>query len=118
MIRLRHPHIMPILDLGLSPNDLPFLVMEYAAGGTLHYRHPRGTKLSGETIVAYVQQIASALQYAHDHRIVHRDVKPENILVSSSGAILLSDFGIAKIIEQSSLKSLHTCGRYTCLYGS
>ncbi len=108
MIRLRHPHIVPILDFGLSRDDLPFLVMEYAAGGTLRDRHSKGSKLPGEIIATYVQQLASALHYAHDRRLIHRDVKPENMLVRRDGTVLLSDFGIAKIIEQSSLNSMHT----------
>lgn len=106
MIRLRHPHIIPLLDVGLSRDDFPFLVMEYAAQGTLQDRHPRGTRLPLATIAEYVEQIASALQYAHDHRIIHRDVKPENMLLRADGTLLLSDFGIAKIMEQSTLMSM------------
>ena len=66
-IRLRHPHIVPLLDFGLSRDDIPFLVMEYAAGGTLRQHYPKGTKLPLETIDTYVTQLASALQYAHEH---------------------------------------------------
>ncbi len=107
-IRLQHPHIVPILDFDLSRrDDLPYLVMAYAEGGTLRERHPRGSKLSHETIDTYVQQLASALQYAHDHRIVHRDVKPENMLVRSDGTIQLSDFGIARISEHTNLVTQH-----------
>jgi serine/threonine protein kinase len=108
MIRLRHPHIIPLLDVGLSREDFPFLVMEYAPEGTLRDRHPKGTQVSLATIVEYVEQIASALQYAHDRRIIHRDVKPENMLLRSDGTLLLSDFGIAKVIEQSTLMSTQT----------
>jgi serine/threonine-protein kinase len=112
MIRLRHPHIIPILDFGLSRHDdLPYLVMAYADGGSLRDRHPKGSKLSFKTIDTYVQQLADALQYAHDHRIIHRDVKPQNMLISGGGAhpdkVQLSDFGIAKISELASLSSQH-----------
>ena len=107
-VRLRHPHIVPILDFGLSRrDDLPYLVMAYADGGTLRDRYPKGSKLSNKTIDTYVQQLASALQYAHDHRVIHRDVKPENMLVSGDGTVQLSDFGIAKISELASLSSQH-----------
>ncbi len=107
-IRLRHPHIVPLFDFGLTRDNTPYLVMEYAAGGTLRQRNLKGTKLSFETLDRYVSQLASALQYAHDHRVIHRDVKPENVLLRADGTLLLSDFGIAKVLEQSSLVSLQT----------
>jgi eukaryotic-like serine/threonine-protein kinase len=107
-ILLRHPHIVPLLDFGISREDLPYLVMEYAPEGTLRDRHPKGTRVPLPTIVSYVDQLASALQYAHDQRVIHRDVKPENILVRANGTLLVSDFGIAKLLEQSVLLSVPT----------
>jgi serine/threonine protein kinase len=95
MFRLRHPHIMPLLDFGLSRQDEPFLVMDYAPNGTLRDRHPKGSRVPLPTVVGYATQVASALQYAHDQRLIHRDVKPENLLLRSDGVVLLSDFGIA-----------------------
>ncbi len=106
-IRLHHPNIVSLLDFGISRDDLPFLVMEYAPQGTLRDRHPRGERVPLSTIVAYVDQLASALQYAHDHRVIHRDIKPENVLVRADGTLLVSDFGIAKFLEQSLLTSMH-----------
>jgi len=100
-IRLRHPHIVPLLNFGISRDDLPFLVMEYAPNGTLRDRHSKGERIPLPTIVSYVNQLALALQYAHDQRIVHRDVKPENILIRADGTLLVSDFGVAKTLEQS-----------------
>jgi WD40 repeat protein/serine/threonine protein kinase len=100
-IRLHHPHIVSLLNFGISRDDLPFLVMEYAPGGTLRDHHPKGERLPLPTIISYVDQLASALQYAHNHHIIHRDVKPENILVRADGTLLISDFGIAKLMEQS-----------------
>jgi predicted ATPase/DNA-binding CsgD family transcriptional regulator len=91
---LTHPHIIRVLDYTVE-NGTPFLVMEYAANGTLRQRHPYGTRLPVETIISYVRQVASALQYAHDQRLIHRDIKPENMLLGSTGEILLSDFGLA-----------------------
>jgi eukaryotic-like serine/threonine-protein kinase len=108
MTLLRHPHIIPLLYFNLSSEGLPFLVMEYAANGTLRDRHPKGSQVRLASIVEYVEQIASALQYAHDRRIIHRDVKPENMLLRADGTLLLSDFGIAKIMEQSTLMSVQT----------
>jgi eukaryotic-like serine/threonine-protein kinase len=107
-VRLRHPHIVPILDFGLSHNDLPYLVMAYANRGSLRDRYPKGYKLSHETIDTYVQQLASALQYAHNCHIIHRDVKPENMLMPSDGTVQLSDFGIAKISELASISTQYT----------
>src|SRR6266849_2272624 len=91
---LTHPHIIRVLDYAVE-NGTPFLVMEYAANGTLRQRHPHGTLLPFETIISYVRQVASALQYAHDQRLIHRDIKPENMLLGATGEILLSDFGLA-----------------------
>lgn len=94
---LIHPNIVRVLDFGLDENNTPFLVMMYAPLGTLRHRHPKGTRLSPATILPYVKQIASALQYAHDQGLIHRDVKPENMLLESEDHVLLSDFGIVAI---------------------
>jgi serine/threonine protein kinase len=104
---LKHPHILSPLDIGVE-NDHPYLVMEYMDHGSLREKYPTGTKLSAPTIITYVNQIASALQYVHDQRIIHRDIKPENILLRADDTILLSDFGIAKPMEQSTLTSVQT----------
>jgi serine/threonine protein kinase len=98
--RLTHPSIVDVKDFGVE-QGVPYLVMHYAAQGTLRQRHPKGTRLAPATILPYVRQIASALQYAHDQQVIHRDVKPENMLVGEQGEILLSDFGIATITQNS-----------------
>src|SRR2546425_923316 len=98
--RLKHPHIIQLLDFGLA-DDIPFLVMEYAPHGSLRQRHPRGTQVPLGTIATYVQQVASALQYAHDEGLVHRDIKPDNMLLGEHDEILLSDFGIASIAHST-----------------
>jgi len=82
--------------------------MEYAPQGTLRDRHPKGERIPLPTIVSYVDQLASALKFAHDHRIIHRDIKPKNILVHADGTLLVSDFGIAKLLEQSVFLSVQT----------
>jgi len=110
MIRLCHPHIVLLLDFGLMRDNTAYLVMEYAQGGTLRQHCSKGTKLPYEMLDRYLRQLASALQYAHDHRVIHRDVKPENVLLRADGTLLLSDFGIAKVLEQSSLMSMPTPG--------
>lgn len=93
---LSHPQIVRVHDFAVE-HSTPFLVMEYAANGTLRQRHPQGTPVPSEAIVSYVRQIASALQYAHDRGLIHRDVKPENMLLGSRNEVLLSDFGLAML---------------------
>ena len=104
---LNHPHIIRVRDFAVE-NGTPFLVMEYAANGTLRQRHPQGSRLPTETVVSYVRQVASALQYAHDQHLIHRDVKPENMLLGANQEILLSDFGLAMLaprnVEHSTLE--------------
>jgi eukaryotic-like serine/threonine-protein kinase len=102
--RLIHPHIVRVLDFGVEGNA-PYLVMDFAPYGTLHNRHPKGTRLPLASIVNYVKQVAEALYYAHSQRLIHRDIKPENMLVGRNNEILLSDFGIALTSQSSSYQS-------------
>ncbi|HTK05660.1 MAG TPA: serine/threonine-protein kinase [Ktedonobacteraceae bacterium] len=95
-----HPHIVRVLEFGVE-GTTPFLVMDYAPNGTLRQRHPKQSRLDVGTVVSYVRQIADGLQFAHDQRLIHRDVKPENILIGSRGELLLSDFGIALMAQSS-----------------
>jgi hypothetical protein len=97
---LSHPHIVRVLDFDVI-EDTPFLVMDYAPDGTLRQRHPRGSQLSPEQTLPYVQQVGDALQYAHDEKLIHRDIKPENILLGQRNQVLLSDFGISTIAHSS-----------------
>src|SRR5260370_2356465 len=75
--------------------------MEYAPRGSLRQRHPPGTPLQPETILPYIQQVASALQFAHSQHLIHRDVKPENMLLGPQDQVLLSDFGLAMLMPQT-----------------
>ncbi len=70
---LEHPHIVSVLDFGVE-GTTPFLVMSYAPGGTLHKRHPKGSRLPLPTAVSYVKQVADALQYAREQKLIHRDM--------------------------------------------
>src|SRR6266699_1678128 len=98
--RLVHPHIVRVLDYGVE-GKTPFLVMDYAPNGTLRKRYPKGVPLPLSTIVSYVTQLADALQYAHEQKVIHRDVKPENMLLDRRYEVLLSDFGIALVAKSS-----------------
>jgi serine/threonine protein kinase len=93
---LKHAHIIRVFDFDLH-NGTPYLVLDYASQGSLRQKHPFGTKLPLSLINTYVTQIASALEYAHNCKLIHRDVKPENLLLGDQGQILLTDFGIATI---------------------
>lgn len=100
LVNLVHPHIIRLLDFGREGNT-PFLVMDYAPKGTLRQHIHRGERLPLATIVDYTNQVASALQYAHNNKVIHRDVKPENMLVGRSDEILLTDFGIAVVAQST-----------------
>ncbi|WP_165423701.1 serine/threonine protein kinase [Ktedonosporobacter rubrisoli] len=112
LIHLRHPHIIRVLDFGMEA-DIPFLVMDYAAHGTLRQRFPRGLRLSPAIILPYVKQLASALQYAHGQKLIHRDIKPENLLLQSHEEIVLSDFGIVLLAQSSQQSTKDITGTVT-----
>ena len=97
---LDYPHIIRVLDFGVEETT-PYLVMNYAPNGTLRTLYPKGTRLLPAAVISYIMQIAPALQYAHEQKLVHRDVKPENLLVGRHDEILLSDFGIALVVQSS-----------------
>ncbi len=106
LARLNHPNIVRVIDFAVE-HGTPFLVMEYAQRGTLRNMYPPGSFLSLETTVAYIKQIASALQYAHNHQVIHRDVKPENLLLNMQQQVMLSDFGIALFTPSPQQLSTH-----------
>ncbi len=91
IINLEHPNIVRVLDFGME-GRIPFIVMGYAPNGSLAKQ--RGKRLPPETVVLYVKQIAAALQHAHDQNLIHRDIKPDNLLLGRNNEVLLSDFGI------------------------
>ena len=102
---LDHRNIVRVLDFDVE-RDIPFLVLEYAPNGSLRQRHPRGSRVPLNTIVSYVKQIAAGLQYAHDKKLIHRDVKPENMLLKINNELLLSDFGLAAIARSTQSLSI------------
>ena len=100
MARLIHPHIVRVLDFEVE-DGLPFLVMEYAPNGSLRQRHPKGTRVPLDIVVSYVKQVAEALHYIHIQKLIHRDVKPENMLLGLQNEVLLTEFDIATIVQSS-----------------
>ena len=99
LYHLDHPHIVRFYSFEVQGADA-FIVMDYVRGSTLRRRlREVGGPLPLEQVTTILRQVGSALQYAHNERIVHRDVKPGNIMLRSDGDALLSDFGIARAVE-------------------
>ncbi|GHO69502.1 hypothetical protein KSC_083940 [Ktedonobacter sp. SOSP1-52] len=110
--QLEHPHIIRILDYGVE-RGIPYLVMGYATNGAINRRYPRGTRVPLNILLSLLSQVASALQYAHNQRLIHRDIKPENMLLNRNDEVLLSDFGIALVAQTSRQTSLDVVGTAT-----
>lgn len=94
LARLQHPRIVAIRDFGIEEGTA-YLVMDYISQGTLRERHPRNIPVSLALLPGYLQHITEALAYLHDLGLVHRDIKPQNLLIDDEGTILLNDFGTA-----------------------
>lgn len=106
LANLVHPHIVRVLEFAVAQRwvviqnskvkeNIPFLVMDYAPGGSLRACYPAGVCLPLNVVIANVGQVAAALQYAHERNVIHRDIKPENLLINERQEIMLSDFGLA-----------------------
>jgi len=101
---LLHPNIVVVYDVG-EEDGLPFIAMEYVEGTTLQDLMKAEGPLEHGRIAGIVGQISSGLQYAHQHNIIHRDIKPQNIMVAKSGEAKIMDFGIAKFIDTHMTKT-------------
>ena len=104
--QLNHPHIVGVIDAGEEgdpDHPTPYIVFEYVEGETLKQRIRRNTRLSIGESIAYAIEIARALGTAHERQIVHRDVKPQNVLIDEEGAAKVTDFGIARTLHQEGL---------------
>src|SRR5579859_4412376 len=98
--KLQHPNIVTIFELG-QEKDTPFIAMEYLDGESLEKNIVKQTDLPLALKVGYIVRICQALEYAHKNRVVHRDIKPGNIMVSSEGVVKVVDFGIARLVDFS-----------------
>ena len=94
---LQHPHIVPLLAAG-DANGLPYFTMPYVEGESLRARLARGERLTIREAIGVLRDVAKALAYAHEHGLVHRDIKPDNVLLSG-GAAMVTDFGVAKALS-------------------
>jgi serine/threonine protein kinase len=97
--QLQHPHIVPLLSAGES-NGLPYFTMPYIDGETLGVKLARTGELPVSETVRILRDVASALAYAHEKGVMHRDVKPGNVLISG-GVAVVTDFGVAKAVSAS-----------------
>ena len=113
LARLHHPHILPLYDSGVLPlvggRDSLFYVMPYVEGESLRDRLERDASLPLPDALRIACAVADALAYAHGQHIVHRDIRPENILLSG-GHALVTDFGIARVLEVSGGEAISTSG--------
>src|SRR5688572_9696568 len=102
LVRLRHPHVVGVLDVGEHQGS-PFAVLQYLSGGSLKDRGARdfgGRRVPAPpaSLRGWLSEIAAALDFVHSQGFIHRDVKPDNILFDAHGNVYLSDFGIAKVL--------------------
>ncbi|MCC7541495.1 MAG: serine/threonine protein kinase [Deltaproteobacteria bacterium] len=95
--RVTHPGIVAVYDVGDDPKHGPFLVLEYVSGATLQERLASKGALAPDELVSLADRIAPAIDAAHAASIVHRDIKPQNVLVTAEGDAKLTDFGVARI---------------------
>jgi serine/threonine protein kinase len=106
--RLEHPAIVPVYTAAIE-QDLPFIVMRYMEGGSLHARLKEG-RLTWDATLAILSDVARALDFAHSQGVIHRDVKPANVLLDDNGHAYLSDFGIARVMSGSGVRTIEIVG--------
>ncbi len=99
---LSHPNIVSIYDVG-QEDDLHFIVMEYVPGTNLKALIKEQGRLAPARALTFAAQVCDALQHAHRHRIVHRDIKPHNILIDGEGRVKVADFGIARAVTSATV---------------
>lgn len=98
--RLRHPGIVAIHDVARDPQGTPYLVMDYIQGQTLRQRIRDRGALAPKEVAEVMAVVSDAVQHAHEQGILHRDLKPDNVLVDVNGAPHLTDFGLAKLVQR------------------
>ncbi len=106
---LEHPNIMPVHEYG-EREGLAYLVMPYISGGTLRDQLERERQLPLDKTMNYLDQMVAAIDMAHEHGVIHRDIKPANILMTPEGRLLLTDFGLVKIIAEGQIPQLRLTG--------
>jgi serine/threonine-protein kinase len=104
---LTHPNIARLYDAGLTDNGQPYLALEYVEGEPIT-QHASRYQLDTRALIELLLQVMRAVQYAHANLVIHRDLKPGNVLVSAEGKALLLDFGIAKLLEEDASHAFET----------
>jgi serine/threonine protein kinase len=99
LARLAHSSLLRVLEGGLE-GDRPFLVMDYASGGSVRARHPRGTVLQAPVMFSYLKPMVAALRYLQEHYLIHGNLKPENMLLGRSDALVLSDVSLPVLAQK------------------
>lgn len=107
LARLAHPNIARLMDAGIAGTGVPYLALEYVEGKSL-LAYARDRDLDVDSRIALFKQICDAVSHAHANLVVHRDLKPTNILVTGKGQVRLLDFGIGKLLEESDEPVEHT----------
>lgn len=102
--RLNHPNIVSIYHVGRQ-GDQYYIVMEYLDGFSLGHLMKSGERNAFETILTWMDQICDGLQFAHEHGVIHRDIKPDNLILLKNGTIKITDFGIARLEESELVKT-------------
>jgi serine/threonine protein kinase len=112
--RIRHPNIVDVLDAGISDDGIPYIAMELLHGSTLERELAEGKRLPLARIARIMEQVCLGLAAAHEAKVIHRDVKPENIFLhrdegaSETETVKLLDFGIAKVTDPDQVSALVT----------
>jgi len=103
--QMRHPNILNVFDFG-DFEGVPYMIVEFVPGGSLGDRLKAGTTLEPRAATALLRGLAAGLDYAHGLGVVHRDLKPANVLLGRDDAPILADFGLAKLLQSASVKSM------------
>ncbi len=108
---LRHPHIVQVYDYDVDEGR-PYMVMEFIDGDTLSSRlsqmKSRNERFNQDDVIRIIKDVGEALAYAHEHEMIHRDVKPANVMLDNRGRVILTDFGLAKIVTDNRLTATGT----------